>query len=199
MKTIGLTGGIASGKSSVARILGHIPHIDADQISREVVAPGSDGLRLVREAFGEEVMGADGQLNRPFLRRLIANDEAARQRLNGILHPIIQNTILTRVSQLRQQGESACLVSAALMMETGSYRRYDAVMLVTAPIEARLKRLLERDAMDEDSARKLIASQWPDDRRRPLADVEIRNDGDWNTLQARTRAAARELGLEFPS
>jgi dephospho-CoA kinase len=195
MKTIGLTGGIACGKSSVAKILGHLPHIDADQVAREVVSPGSPGLARVREAFGDGIITEEGGLDRPRLRHIIAHDDEARSKLNGILHPLIQAAMMEKVHALRDQGEPACLVSAALMMETGSYERYDAVILVTAPVETRLARLLARDEMDEASARKLIASQWPDERRRPLADVEIINDSDYETLIKRTQAAAAALGI----
>lgn len=197
MQTIGLTGGIASGKSSVARILNRYPEIDADQVARRVVEPGSAGLQQVAAAFGPDILLADGNLNRAALRQRIAQDGEAQQRLNGILHPIIIAAIQARLRDLEQAGEEVAFVSAALMLESGSYRNYDAVVLVTAPEEIRLKRLLSRDGMEADLARKLMGRQWTDEKRRPYATVEIVNDGTLQDLEDRTRNALEVLQISW--
>lgn len=195
MRVLGLTGGIASGKSAVADLLSSVPHIDADQVSRQVVAPGRDGLAAVVAAFGTDVLTDKGTLNRGKLRQMIATDREHQTRLNQILHPRIRQEIQRQLHTLAAEEHDVALVSAALMLETGSYRDYDAVILVTAPEPVRLKRLLARDGMDAATARQLMAKQWSDERRRPYATVEIVNDGDMATLRHRTAAAMAKLGL----
>ena len=195
MRTIGLTGGIAGGKSAVSKILAAIPQVDADEVSRRVVSPGSTGLKQVAEALGQEVIQPDGNLNRAKVREMIATSRETQQTLNGILHPLIIATIKEELAEIEARGEPVGIVSAALMLETGSYKNYGDVILVTAPESVRLQRLIERDGMDENTARALMAKQWPDEKKRPLATVEIVNDGDWDALVQRTRAAWSRLGL----
>jgi len=197
MKTIGLTGGIASGKSSVSRILKHYPEIDADQVSRDVVAPGSPGLQMIVTVFGPEILQEDGALNRARLRKLIAHDPLAQQKLNAIMHPIIIAVIQDRLQTLAATGESLAFVSAALMMESGSYRNYDAVILITAPRETRLKRLLQRDNMDRETAEKLMDRQWSDEKRRPLAHAEITNNGDLQDLETNVKKVLESLQIPW--
>lgn len=198
MKTIGLTGGIASGKSAVCRILDGYPIVEADLVAREVVEPGQPGLDRVAEAFGSQILLADGRLDRAALRATIANSAEAQKRLNGILHPLIIGDILARIQAFREAGEPLAFVCAALMLETGSYRAYDAVVLVTAPFEVRLARLLQRDGMDETTARNLMARQWSDEEKRRLATVEIRNDSTLEALEQRTWRALAKLGVGRP-
>ncbi len=199
MRTIGITGGIASGKSAVSRILAAFPHIDADQVSREVVEPGQPGLMRVTEAFGREILDEEGRLDRARLRALIAVDDGARERLNGILHPLIRRAIRAKLRAFEHKGAEVVFVSAALMIETGSYTQYDAVILVTAPFDERLKRLMARDGMTESLARSLMAGQWDDERKRPHATVEIRNVGNLADLENATWVALRKLGVERPN
>lgn len=194
-RVIGITGGIASGKTAVENFLAAFPVINADDVSREVVAPGQPGLAAIVEHFGEEILQADGTLNRKALRRIIARDQAAQQQLNQMLHPRIGAAIQAKLAAL--QHEPVVFVSAALMMETGSYQRYDAVILVSAPTEIRLARLLARDQMDVEVAKALMAKQWPDEKKRPLATVEIVNDGDLELLLQRTQAALATLGISW--
>lgn len=195
MRAVGLTGGIASGKSAVESLLYAFPVIDADRVSREVVAPGQPGLAAIVNAFGEGVLQPDGQLDRAKLRRWIAEDGRAQTRLNAILHPLIGAAIEAKMASLKE--EPVVFISAALMMETGSFRRYDDVILVTAPESIRLERLMARDGMAEETARQLMARQWPDARKRELATVEIVNDGDMAVLADRTRAALAALGIPW--
>ena len=199
MRTIGLTGSIASGKSSVCRILDGYDIIEADLVAREVVEPGSPGLARVVEAFGAGILEPDGCLDRSALRTLIANSGAAQQKLNGILHPLIIGEIMTRVETLRTNGAAIVFICAALMLETGSYRAYDTIVLISAPFETRLQRLLQRDGMDETTARNLMARQWPDERKRPLASAEIVNDGNLEELEHNTWHAMAVVGVARPS
>lgn len=193
MKVVGITGGIASGKSAVEKMLHQYPVIDADLVSREVVAPGQPGLEAIVEAFGTSVLLPDGHLNRKSLRQIIAQDSQAQQKLNSLLHPLIGQAIQQKIATL--QNHPIVFVSAALMLETGSYKRYDDVVLVTAPESVRLERLMARDGMSEQVAKALMDKQWPDAKKRPLATVEIVNDGSWETLKARTHAALAKLGI----
>jgi len=195
MKIFGLTGGIAAGKSAVEAIITErFPVIDADRVSREVVAPGSVGLARVVAAFGEKVLSADGNLDRAAMRERIATDTEAKKKLEAILHPLIAETITSRLAGLGRQGHEAAFVSAALMLETGSYTRYeDGVIVVCAPEETRLARLLARDGMSEASARALMARQMPDHEKRGYATAVIENDGDLETLRRRTLTLLDEL------
>jgi len=195
VRAVGITGGIASGKSAVEALLSAFPVIDADRVSREVVAPGQPGLQAIVDAFGDGVLQEDGQLDRSKLRHWIARDAEAQKRLNSILHPIIGEAIEAKLAELAK--EPVVFVSAALMLETGSYRRYDDVILVTAPESIRLERLMARDGMSQATARQLMAKQWSDSRKREFATVEIVNDSDFATLAARTRAALAELGIPW--
>ena len=119
-------------------------------------------------AFGEGILLDDGTLDRAKLRRMIARDKAAQQQLNQILHPVIGDSIAQKLDSLRD--EPFVFVSAALMLETGSYKRYDAVILVSAPEEIRLKRLIARDGMNIEIAKQLIAKQWTDEKKTHLRD-----------------------------
>ncbi|MDJ0837892.1 MAG: dephospho-CoA kinase [Acidobacteriota bacterium] len=196
MKVYGLTGGIASGKSVLERMLSEsYPVIDADIVSREVVAPGSRGLARVAEVFGSKVLQADGSLDRAVLRNIIAHSEEDQQRLNGILHPLIGNAIMATLNKLAEVGHETAFVSAALMLESGSYKRYDGVILVCSPEETRLARLLQRDDMDETSAKALMARQMPDSEKRKLATVVIENDSDFTELRKRLVKALVSLGV----
>lgn len=194
MKVFGITGGIASGKSTVESFLQPHPIIDADQVSRDVVQPGMPGLEQIRAAFGDAMLLQDGTLNRAALRNRIASDGAAQQQLNHILHPIIIAEIKARLAKLAEN-HAVAFVSAALMMESGSFRNYDGVILVTAPAGVRLARLLERDGMAEASARALMARQMPDEEKRKFCTVEIVNDGDLEALARKTREALARLGI----
>lgn len=197
MRVIGLTGGIASGKSSVSNILKHYPHVDADQVSRRVVSPGMPGLQQISATFGSKILHEDGRLDRGAMRSLIARDSQAQQQLNAILHPIIIDAIKQELKALEAQGEALAFVSAALMLESGSYKNYDAVILISAPWEIRLKRLLERDGMDRDTAILLMNRQWRDEKRRSLSTCEIINDGSLEDLKARTREALVKLDIDW--
>ena len=180
---IGLTGGIGSGKSTVATLLaarGAVV-VDSDRIAREVVEPGTPGLDAVVEAFGEQVRGADGSLDRARLASIVFADPEARKRLDGIVHPLVR----ARAAQLDAAApEDAVVVhDVPLLVETGQAGSYDVVLVVEADVETRVRRLVQR-GLAEDDARARIAAQATDAQRRAAADVVLDNSGTPEGLAA---------------
>lgn len=192
MKTIGLTGGIATGKSTVARILREaldVPVIDADQVAREIVAPGQPALAEIVTRFGQGVLLADGQLNRRALGAVVMADPEARKALDAITHPRIREAIQRQLGQLAEGGAPAAAVEAALLVETGAYRLYDALLVVSCSPQTQLQRLMSRERMSEEEARLWVQSQLPLAEKERLGTVVIHNDGDDAGLRAAVRAA----------
>ena len=183
MLRIGLTGGIGSGKSTVATLLaarGAVV-VDSDRIAREAVEPGTPGLAAVVEAFGEQVRSADGSLDRPRLASIVFADPAARERLDGIVHPLVR----ARAAELAAAApEDAVVVhDVPLLVETGQAGSYDVVLVVEADAETRVRRLIQR-GLSEDDARARIAAQATDEQRRAVADVVLDNSGTPEELAA---------------
>src|SRR3954471_22091626 len=156
---IGLTGGIASGKSTVARVLEELGAvvIDADALAREVVGRGTPGLAAVVEEFGPALLTADGDLDRPAMGRLVFSDEAARRRLEAIVHPLV----FERIVELEQQAPPAALVvhDIPLLAENGRGGDFDAVLVVDAPTELQVERMTKHRGWTEEDARSRIAAQ----------------------------------------
>jgi len=180
---IGLTGGIGSGKSTVSRLLA--AHgaviVDADRIAREVVEPGTPGLGAVVEAFGPQVLAADGSLDRPALAAVVFSDPEARRRLDAIVHPLVRR----RTAELVAQAPTGAVVvnDVPLLVETGQASSYDLVVIVEADPETRVARLVQR-GLTEDDARARIAAQATDEQRRAVADVVLDNSGTPEELAA---------------
>ena len=145
MLTLGLTGGIATGKSTVARMLRArgVPVLDADVIAREVVEPGTEGLREIVAAFGEAVLRSDGSLDRKALGAIVMRETEARRRLEAITHPAIFRALLEHLAALRDAGEPVAVVEAALMVESGSYRQYGELWVVTCAPDTQRARLVQ--------------------------------------------------------
>ena len=183
MLRIGLTGGIGSGKSTVAALLAArgARIVDADRIAREVVAPGTPGLAAVVEAFGEQVLTPDGALDRPALAAVVFADPEARRRLDGIVHPLVRE----RARQLVAEApENAVVVQdVPLLVETGQAAAYDLVLVVEADLDTRIARLVQRGLTEED-ARARTAAQATDGQRRAVADVVLDNSGTPEELAA---------------
>lgn len=181
MLRIGLTGGIGSGKSTVAGLLaarGAVV-VDADRIAREVVEPGTPGLAAVAAAFGEGVLAPDGSLDRPALAAVVFTDPEARARLDAIVHPLVRER---SVELIAGAPSDAVLVNdVPLLVETGQAGTYDLVLVVEADLATRLARLAERGLAEED-ARARIASQATDEQRRAAADVVLDNSGSRELL-----------------
>lgn len=188
---IGLTGGIGSGKTTVANrwvALG-ATEIDADKLAREVVDPGSSGLQLVAAKFGEDLIQPDGTLNRALLAQRAFSDPSNRKDLEAILHPLIQALAREKVA-----GVSGHVVyTIPLLVETNSQLPFDKVVTVSCPEEIRIKRLIESRGMTEPDARARIASQASDAAREARADIVIDSNCSLDELLARADATYRLL------
>jgi dephospho-CoA kinase len=184
----GLTGGIASGKSSVAARLRErgVPVIDADRVAREVVEIGTPGLAALVEAFGDSILLPDGALDRKALAARTFGDEPARRRLNAILHPRIAARTAEIAAALAGEGQKLACYEAALLVENGVADAFRPLVLVAAPEDVQIRRAMARDGMTEADARARIASQTPLADKRKVADHVIENDGDREALNART-------------
>ncbi len=194
MLRIGLTGGIGSGKSTVAARLAELGAvvIDSDQLAREVVRLGSPGLARVTERFGTDVLAADGNLDRPRLGRLVFADPAALADLNAIVHPLVAERTAELTRQAADRGAEAVVHDIPLLVENRLAAAYDTVIVVQAPVELRLHRLAAR-GLDEDTARARIAAQATDEQRRGVADVLLDNSGSVAELRAQVDAAWASL------
>ena len=176
MLRVGLTGSIAVGKSFVASLLVELGcHVlDADQTAREVVSLGTPGLRAVVEAFGQKVLREDGMLDRAKLGALVFANEQQRQRLNSILHPFI---IAAQDQELRrwesEDPHGIGVVDAALMIESGGYKRFDKLIVVHCSPAAQLERLMARNQLTRDEAASRIAAQMPQEEKKRYADYLI--------------------------
>lgn len=196
MMVIGLTGGVGCGKSTVAALFQRydVPVIDADVITRELTMPGAAALSRIGSAFGEEILLADGHLDRRKLRRMVFKQPEARQRLEGILHPLVREEIRARVSKL---SSAYCLVVVPLLVESGMVDVVDRVLVVDCEEADQIARVTARDQCSADEARAIIATQTSRQSRLAIADDVIVNAGSLNrvTLQVQ-RLHRRYLKLE---
>ena len=182
---MGLTGGIASGKSAVSqRMAGHgAVIIDADQLARQAVAPGSEALAEIVEGFGEDMLTAEGRLDRAALGERVFGDESARERLNSIVHPRV------RAEAARQReyvaDGSVVVEDIPLLIETGQQDRFDVVVVVQAPHEERVRRMVEDRGMSREEAESRVRAQASDKERAAAADVVLDNSGSLEELVRR--------------
>ena len=178
---IALTGGAGSGKSAAAaRFREHgIRVVDTDQLAREVVEPGSEGLAALVAAFGPRLLTDTGELHRKRMREWMLSDDAIRRQLESLLHPLIFQAL---EAQLAVAEGPYAIAEIPLLVESGSTDRFDRVITVEAPEDQRIARLLNRDGIDEAAARQLIATQASETERRAIADTVLENDGDLAAL-----------------
>ncbi|SMO34218.1 dephospho-CoA kinase [Melghirimyces algeriensis] len=177
---LGLTGGIATGKSTVSRMLQNrgAVIIDADQTARDVVKPGTEGYRKVRERFGDDVFGPEGFLNRKALREIVFRDANARKDLNEILHPLIIRKMKEEVDRWKQADvKHPIVLDVPLLIEENLTDLVDSVVVVYIPEELQLKRLMDREGISADEARRMIKAQMPIEDKKVFADVLIDNSG----------------------
>ena len=196
MKTVALTGGIATGKSYVLRRLATlgIPTIDADHLAREAVQPGTAGWQAVRDRFGEVVIGADGTLDRRRLAAIVFDDPAARVALERIIHPEVYRQIHAWFASEAARGAPVAIADIPLLFETGHEREFDRVIVVACAPEVQLRRLMARDQRDEPEARRRIAAQMPIDEKSARADYVIRTDGSFEETDRQVDIVAEKLG-----
>jgi dephospho-CoA kinase len=177
---IGLTGGIATGKSTVSAMLAELGAavVDADQVAREVVLPGEPALRQVAETFGQAVLNEDGTLNRKKLGEIVFADEMKRKALEAILHPAIRQVMNDRIDRLERENPGRLVVAdIPLLYETGLDARYPEVLVVYVPPDVQLERLMKRDGLTEAKARERLNAQLPIDEKKKRADWVIDNSG----------------------
>ena len=187
MKTpyrVGLTGGIGSGKSTVAGMFAErgVPIIDADKIAREAVLPGTEAFNQIVSLFGDDVVSGTGELRRNYLREVIFNDSNKRELIERIIHPVVYHMIEQQITQVDYP---YCIISIPLLMEKGGGIDIDEIIVVDAPEQLRINRTCRRDTVSEESVKKIISSQFNDKKRLELADEIITNDKDIQCLESR--------------
>ena len=196
MLKVGLTGSIAVGKSFVLGVLADLGCrvLNADVTAREVVAPGSPALQLVVEAFGKEILMTDGTLDRAKLGSVVFADEQKRLRLNSILHPFI---IAAQDEQIREweneDPNGIAVIDAALMIESGGYRRFDKLIVVHCRPEVQLQRLMSRDSLSREQAEQRIAAQMAQEEKKKFADFLIDTSDGFANARQQTEAVFRQL------
>ncbi len=193
VRVIGLTGGIGSGKSTVAALLAErgATVIDADKIGHEVYRPGSEGFTRVVETFGRGVVAADGTIDRKALGAIVFADATARARLNAIVHPLIGSEIAARVAQV--PAGTRVVIEAAIILEAGWRALAERVWVVSVSRETAIARVMAARGLTRVEVERRLDAQMPDAERRRLADLVIENDGTPAALRAQVEAAWRTV------
>ena len=196
MFIVGLTGGVATGKSSVSRMLkeegAYI--IDADQIAKELVEPHSPAWNKIQSIFGQEILSRDGWIDRKKMAALVFSSPEKRRTLGRILHPRIKKEMARRVKAIGQKDPQAIVViDAPLLVETGYHREMERVILVLSTEMQQIERLRNRNGMDPEDARKIICSQMPLEEKREVADFVIENRGSLKGARGRVKEIFQEL------
>ncbi|WP_318245213.1 dephospho-CoA kinase [Solibacillus faecavium] len=176
---IGLTGSIASGKSTVAKMIQsyNLPIVDADQVARQVVEPGSPTLLKIAEVFGQDVISEDGTMDRAKVGNLIFHDESKRQQLNAIIHPAIREEMIRQRDEFISYGEKNVFMDIPLLFESKLEHFVERIIVVSVREDVQLERLMERNGLTEEEAKARIATQIPVKDKEALADIVIYNNG----------------------
>ncbi|WP_409302110.1 dephospho-CoA kinase [Peribacillus sp. SCS-155] len=197
-QVIGITGGIASGKSTVSSYireeLGYII-IDADIAARVVAEPGEKAFNQIVEAFGQEIIGADGSINRPRLGAIIFHNEEKRLLLNSIVHPAVRAWMNEQKELAFLRGENTVFMDIPLLFESNLTHMVDKTILVYVDPDIQLGRLMNRNQLDEKEAKARISSQMPLTQKKELADVVIDNNGDISETKRQVKAALHNMGI----
>lgn len=185
MKWVGLTGGIASGKSTVVQSLRkhQIPIVDADELAKMVVAPGSPGLKSVVHEFGSEVLSADGSLNRRILGQRVFGNKERLDKLQSILHPLIRIEVDKIKKDLEQKGCALAIYDIPLLFESQAQDQFDLIVVVTCSLEQQRQRMAARDELSAKEIEDRLAAQLPLEVKEKEADFIVHNDGDLKNLQ----------------
>jgi dephospho-CoA kinase len=195
VQVIGLTGGIASGKSTVAAILRRLGAeiINADELSREVVQPGQDAWKEIIETFGSDILRGDKTLDRKKLRKIVFDNPEARKKLEAIIHPRVRALAERRISELAAAGCSIIVYEVPLLFEGQIHLWLRPVILVACDIEIQKKRLLKRDHLTDTEAQRHLDAQMSLNEKRKLADYVIENDGDLEELEQQVREVLQKI------
>ncbi|KAI0035049.1 CoaE-domain-containing protein, partial [Vararia minispora EC-137] len=195
---IGLTGGIATGKSTVSSILAArgLPIIDADVLAREVVQPGTRAHRAIVREFGTGVLLPDGSLDRPKLGAVVFNDERKRRALNAIVHPAVRYGMLWAVIKCWMRGERVCVLDVPLLIEAGFWRWVGKIVVVYCSAEIQMQRLQQRDGSPREAAQARIQAQMPIADKLEYADAVIDNSGGRSELETQVDGFVRKLDRE---
>jgi dephospho-CoA kinase len=196
MLIVGLTGGVASGKSAVSQILREEGAylIDADQIARELVQPHTPTWKVLIRVFGKEILEKDGTIHRKKLAAKVFSDTQQRNLLNQILHPRIKKEMNRRVKEIGQKDPGAIVViDAALLVELGDHREMDKVIVVTSTEAQQIERLRERDGLEKEEARKILSSQMSHEEKLKVADFVIGNEGSLEETRRKAKEVFQEL------
>jgi len=195
VKLVGLTGGIASGKSSVAAILKRLGAavINADELSREVVQPGQKGWQEIVDAFGSDILQADQSLDRRKLRKIAFDDPQARKKLEAIIHPRVRALAEQRIQEYAAAGFEIVVYEVPLLFEVNLHHWLHPVILVACEPRTQLKRIAQRDQVTDAEAQKTINAQMSLEEKRKLADYVIENNGSLENLERRVRELWEKL------
>lgn len=196
MFVVGLTGGVASGKTTISYLLREEGAyvIDADQIARELVRPHTPVWNQIVKVFGREILEKDGSIGRKKLAAIVFSDPQQRGLLNRILHPRIEEEMDRRLEEMSQRHpDSIVVVDAALLVETGDYRKMDKLIVVTSTETQQIERLGQRDGMEPEQAREILSSQMALEEKLKVADFVIRNDGSFEETERRAKEVFQEL------
>lgn len=187
---VGLTGGIGSGKSTVARAFGDlgIPWVDADDVAREIVAPGEPALDAIFQRYGDSLLFEDGSLNRAALRELIFNHPEERAWLESVTHPNVRERLTEHLEHLSQQGAPYVVLVSPLLFESGQQALVDTTVVVDIPESLQIERTLVRDGVSEQQVRAILAAQIPREKRLKNADHVIDNRRDETFMQTQVAA-----------
>lgn len=199
MFKLGLTGGIATGKTTISNYLKsiNIPVLDADEYARKVVEPGTPGLAEITNTFGEQILQPDGSLNRKLLGQIVFNDSSARQTLNDITHPRIQQMMADELHRLAEQQTPLVILDIPLLLENNNVAGADAVMVVSIPESLQLTRLMQRNNLTEKEAHARISAQMPLVEKEKLADFVIDNSGTISNMQKQVEKVIQKIRQSF--
>lgn len=196
---VGLTGGIATGKSTVAGFLRElgVPVVDADKLAHEVMAPGGAAHQDLVQYFGPRVLGADGQIDRKWLSEVVFGDVAKRSALNAIVHPKVAKLSAERIAALSRSGVPYVVYEAALLVEVGRDKDFDALIVVHSDPEVQAQRLVTRDGLSPPAVQARLAAQAPAHKKLAAADIVVHNQGTLAELRKEVRRVHETLSKRF--
>ncbi len=198
-RIIGLTGGIASGKSTVAQILTTLGAavVDADDVARSVVEPGSPGLQRLKQQFGDAIISDSGTLDRSAVAQIVFSNPQARKQLNAILHPLIAAESQRRIAALAKQGHRLVIYDAALLVENDLHKNMDALIVVSVPESLQRERLAARDGLDDSAIASRLRAQLPLEKKTQVADYIVDNSGTIEETRRQTTEMWKTIIRDF--